>query len=182
MRKRVVLALLLVCALPLAASQFVKLPFDQVVQSSTLIVRGTVGPVTAAWNDGGEVIFSSANLEVNRYYAGHGPQVLRIREVGGTVGEYTQQAIGFPELREGEEVVLMLTRWDDSDEWRIHAYRQGKFVVRGNRVGEDPIGQGEERFHGLERSSDDSTMMTLDEFEAMVEAAARGNKPVQIRK
>src|SRR6185369_15494171 len=135
-------ALAMALALPICASQFVQLPFDTVARDSALIVRGTLGPVSSAWDDSHEVIYSYATLRVARYMAGSGPRVLMVREVGGTVGDYTQEAIGFPSLREGQEVVLFLSRWDDSADWRIEAYNQGKYRViktpHGEMVSPDP--------------------------------------------
>jgi hypothetical protein len=177
-RTLLVLVALGLLALPLSGSQFIKLPFDKIVQESTFVVRGTIGPVNAAWNGDREIIFTSANLEISEYLVGTGPQVLRIREVGGTVDGYTQQAIGFPELREGEEVVLMLTRWDDSGDYRIHAYAQGKYVVEGKRVRLD-AGQGEMRPDASTAKSAADEGMSLDEFRTMVDAADRGRPRVR---
>jgi hypothetical protein len=171
---------LLATALPLSASQWIQLPFDQIVRESTYVVRGTVTNVYSAWNDDHDIIFSYATIRVQRYIGDNaGPATLIVREVGGTVGEYTQQAIGFPELREGEEVVLMLAKWDDSDDWRIHAYNQGKYLVRTfngvEQLVEDPVKQGDDRLAGshgprMQTTSD----MTMREFEQMVGAAREG--------
>ena len=170
---------LLAITLPLSASQWIQLPFDQVVRESTYVVRGTVTNVYSAWDDAHETIFSYASIRVKHYIGENkGPEMLMVREVGGTVGDYTQQAIGFPELREGEEVVLMLSKWDDSDDLRIHAYNQGKYLVRSfngmESLSEDPVKQGDERFgtHGphADRGGDDH----LPEFTAMVTAAREG--------
>ena len=81
-----------------------------------------------------------------------GPDTLVVREVGGTVDGYTQEAIGFPAIRSGEDVVLLLAQWEDSADYRIHAFNQGKFLVR-NRGGvevliDDPVKQGEARLTG----------------------------------
>jgi hypothetical protein len=169
---------LLAVALPLSASQWIQLPFDQVVRESTYVVRGTVTNVYSAWNDDHDIIFSYATVRVQRYIGDAGPATLIVREVGGTVGDYTQHAVGFPELREGEEVVLMLSKWDDSDDWRIHAYNQGKYLVRNfdgvEQLTEDPVKQGEERTapHGprMQTTGD----LTIREFEQMVVAAREG--------
>lgn len=179
--RRLLLALslvLLAVSLPLSASQWIQLPFDQVVRESTYVVRGTVTNVYSAWDDAHETIFSYATVRVKRYIGDSaGPAVLMVREAGGTVGDYTQQAIGFPELREGEEVVLMLSKWDDSDDWRIHAYNQGKYLVRAfngmEKLVEDPVKQGDDRLATslAPRMQSESTALSMDEFEEMVAAA-----------
>src|SRR5687768_16210657 len=90
-------SLLLLCfVVPAVASQFISMSFDRIVRGSTMIVRGTMGPLSAEWDANQEVIFSSAALRVTDYLVGDGPAELMIREVGGTVAGYTQQAIGFP--------------------------------------------------------------------------------------
>jgi hypothetical protein len=187
-------ALALLLALPVSASQFVQLPFDAVARNAAVIVRGTLGPVTGAWDDSREVIYSTATLSITHYFGGTGPRTLMVREVGGTVGDYTQEAIGFPALREGQEVILFLTPWEDSADWRIEAYNQGKFRVfrtlRGEFVSPDDETQGAERAgdaHGRVRAKAvevDDAGISLDEFAGMVSAArgARRELPVERRK
>jgi len=181
-RRSLVLSFLLLAAmaLPMSASQFVELPFDQVAREATVVVRATIGPVTSAWNDSHEVIFSTARVEVKDYIAGEGPSVILLREVGGTVDGYTQQAVGFPTLREGQEVVLFLTKWDDGSDWRIYAYNQGKYIVREVRSRElampDPVMQGDDdRTPNGPRVRSNAVQeavgLTVDELEQMVRAA-----------
>src|ERR1044072_9143258 len=123
LRRLMPVLVLLAASVPLSVLQFIQFPFDKVARSVTLIVCGPVVGVYSASNDAHDTIFSYATVRVQRYIGETtGPDVLMVREAGGTVGGYTQQAIGFPELREGEQVVLMLTKWDDNDDWRIHAY------------------------------------------------------------
>ena len=181
-RRSVGLSLLLSAALilPASASQFIQMPFDAVAREAAIVVRGTLGPVTSAWDDEHQVIFSYARLDVSQYFAGEGPRTLVVREVGGTVGDYTQEAIGFPMLREGQEVVLLLARWEDSADWRIHAYNQGKYLVRHAGGKEllvpDPVTQGHDRAAAGGRdahamSVDDTEGLSIEEFASMVNAA-----------
>lgn len=185
-RSLVLSSLLLVAlALPLSASQFAPVDFDVLARNAKVVVRATVGPVTSSWDDSREMIFSYANLNVDRYLAGKGPEVLRIREVGGTVGNYTQEAVGFPALREGEQVVLFLTKWEGSDDWRIDGYNAGKYIVTGLRdgaelVAHDPITQGHAREanEGLRQSADAiGNAMTIDELEMMIYDARLALEP-----
>jgi hypothetical protein len=181
-KRLLIVALLLLVALPLSASQFIRQPFDKVVRDSVVVVRGTVGPVQASWNDSHEVIFSRTFVQVDEFLAGNGPSLIPLREAGGTVDGYTQDAIGFPALREGERVILFLTKWDDgADDYRIAAYGQGKWLVRVARDGSefvtpDPAEQGVEhqpsRIRAMQESATEGTAM--DEFVSMIDAAARG--------
>src|SRR6185295_17384988 len=139
--------LLIVSALPLSASQFIQMPFDQVAREAGFVVRGHVVDTFSAWDSAHEVIYTYATVRVQRYFGeATGPDTLVVREVGGTVDGYTQEAIGFPMVRQNEHVVLFLSQWEDSADYRIHGYNQGKFLVR-NRGGveilvEDPVKQG----------------------------------------
>lgn len=179
---------LVALAVPLSASQFVDLPFDQVARESKYIVRGQVIDTWAAWDDAREVIYTYATVRVTRYFGETaGPDTLVVREVGGTVDGYTQEAIGFPAIRQGEQIVAMLSEWEGSTDLRIHAFNQGKYLVR-NRFGkeilvQDPVKQGDERLGGAERRRFDLSVnaaaemengLTLSEFSAMVEDARSG--------
>jgi hypothetical protein len=185
------ITLLLLVALPLSASQFIQMPFDAVASEAKYIVRAEVGETWSAWDDAHEVIYTYATLHVTRYFGETtGPDTLVVREVGGTVDGYTQEAIGFPAIRRGEKVVLLLSNWENSTDLRIHAYNQGKYLVR-NRNGvevliEDPVKQGEERLTPSGPRDIEPLMeqgaLTIDEFAAMVEDSRAGNRhggPIQ---
>ena len=137
-------------AAPAIASQFVEWPIDKVIRESEAVVHGNVGRVWSSWDEEQKIIFTYAEVHVTSYLAGDGDLTLVVKEAGGTVDDYTMEAIGFPVLRGGEEVVLFLTRWTDSGHHRIQAFRQGKYVVSldadGNRVvALDAYGQGDDR-------------------------------------
>jgi hypothetical protein len=177
------IALFIIAALPLSASQFIELPFDRVARESALIVRGHVESTWSAWDDAHEVIFTYATVRVTRYFGeATGPDTLVVREVGGTVDGYRQEAIGFPELRTGENVVLMLSQWEDGSEMRMHAFNQGKFLVRQRGIEEvlvaDPVRQGEARLEHDGRfdvrAEADAPGLAIHEFAKMVDDARAG--------
>lgn len=173
---------LFVLAAPLMASQFEVLPFDRVARESKFIVSGRVESSFSKWDDSREVIYTYATIRVDRYFGAFaGPDTLVVREVGGTVDGYTQEAIGFPVIRNGERVVFFLADAEDGA-YRIHAYNQGKFLVK-ERGGvevlvEDPVKQGEarlespDRFEAFAQSIDAG--ITVEEFASMVDSALLG--------
>ena len=175
---------LLVAVFPLSASQFIEMPFDQVARESALIVRATVGETWSAWDADRQVIYTYATVRVNRYFGeATGPDTLLVREVGGTVDGYTQEAIGFPMIRGGEDVVFFLTTWEGSTDYRIHAFNQGKFLVR-NRGGvevlvADPVKQGDARLIGKggirSQAADEEPGLGIEEFARMVEDSRGGH-------
>lgn len=183
-RSLTLIALLLVVAIPMSASQFADVSFDQIARGSKYIVRGTVIDTFATWDDSRETIWTYATIRVNRYFGdATGPDTLVVRNIGGTVDGFTQEAIGFPELRRGEQLVVMLT--EDGNDLTINAFNKGKFLVR-NRGGvdvliEDPVKQGDarladrtQRFNAIADAMDDAPALTMDEFSAMVEDARAG--------
>lgn len=183
-RRTLSLVLLLVAAaLPLSASQFIDVPFDEVARGSRYIVRAHVIDTYAAWDESREVIYTYATLRVTRYFGETtGPDTLVVREVGGTIDGYTQEAVGFPEIRRGEQVVLMLAA--DGADLRIHAYNQGKFLVRQRAGAEvliaDPVKQGDVRTErprfsmAVDAIGDDVPALTMNEFASMVDDARAG--------
>jgi hypothetical protein len=181
------IAFLFLVSLPLAASQFVEVPFDQVAREAQYVVRGEIVNTWTAWDESHEVIFTYATLRVDRYFGETtGPDTLVVREVGGTVDGYTQEAIGFPMIRQGESVVLFLSPWADSSDLRIHAFNQGKFLVR-NRGGRefavaDDVHQGDARLghdtpgapNVRADSADADNGLSLDELAQMIDDARAG--------
>ena len=190
-RRLTLVAMILALAIPMSASQFQELSFDQIAREAKYVVRGQVIDTWSQWDDAREVIYTYATVRVNRYFGETtGPDVLMVREVGGTVDGYTMEAIGFPMIRRGEQIVAFLS--EDGSDLRIHAFNQGKFLVRERRGKEvlisDPVKQGDarrdmigggQRFDLTTDSIDDATpALGLDEFVAMVEDARNGGAPI----
>jgi hypothetical protein len=184
----IITLLLIVSALPLSASQFVEQSFDRVARDSAYVVRGSVIDTWSAWDDAHEVIYTYATLRVSRYFGEMaGPDTLVVREVGGTVDGYTQEAIGFPAIRRGEQVVLFLSKWADSSDLRIHAYNQGKYLVRmradrSEVLVSDPVKQGDARLGTSDRhafgadAATEANGLSIEEFAGMVDAARAGEE------
>jgi hypothetical protein len=134
---RYVFALLaLLSAAPASASQFQPIALSELVAGSDAVVQLRVVSTTAAWEQNGRLLVTTAEVQVVR--ALRGPRVpgetFTIREVGGTVAGYTVDALGFPQLVAGDELVVFLTRWPDGTP-RISAYGQGFYqVVRTDGV------------------------------------------------
>ncbi|HEX8617884.1 MAG TPA: hypothetical protein VF911_09900 [Thermoanaerobaculia bacterium] len=191
-RRFTLVALLLVLAIPMTASQFVDMPFDQIAREAKYVVRGQVLDTWSQWDESREVIYTYATVRVNRYFGETtGPDMLLVREVGGTVDGYTQEAVGFPMIRSGEQIVAFLA--EDGADLRIHAYNQGKFLVRFRAGKEvlvsDPVRQGDvrrettnPRFNvGTEAIDDGAPALGLDEFARMVEDARAGGRTTIMR-
>ena len=189
-RRLTLVAMILALAIPMSASQFQELSFDQIAREAKYVVRGQVLDTWSQWDDAREVIYTYATVRVTRYFGETtGPDVLMVREVGGTVDGYTMEAVGFPMIRRGEHIVAFLS--EDGSDLRIHAFNQGKFLVRERRGREvlisDPVKLGDvrremagaPRFDLRTEAIDDGTpALGLDEFARMVEDARNGGAPI----
>ena len=180
--------LLIVSAMPLSASQFIDQAFDDVAREAKFIVRGSVIDTWSAWNDDHDVIFTYATVRVSRYFGERtGPDTLLVREVGGTVAGYTQEAIGFPAIRRAEQVVLLLTGWGNSTDLPILSVNQGKYLVRQRGDFEvlvsDPVTQGEERLApaGPRQMATEAEGLSIEEFAGMVDSARAGEMSPRTR-
>lgn len=114
------------------ASIFEAVSDQQLVCEASDIVHGQVTDVQAAWDSGRTAIWTTASVQVQKVMRGtRAPTTtMQVKEVGGTVDGYTIRAEGFPTFRKGEEVVLLLQRWEDgSGTYRVWGYGRGKFVV-----------------------------------------------------
>ncbi len=189
MRKSLVavtLSIVALMAVPVSASQFVRWSMDQMVLASSSVVHGQITATWSSWDAAHETISTYAELRVLRYIAGEGPATLIVREVGGTVGDYTQEAIGFPVLRQGEEVVLFLTAWQDTGHPRIQGYDQGKYLIKHEADGRltvalDPMTQGADHLLSPDGSvAPKPESMPIEELDSMVQAVVKSRATSQV--
>jgi hypothetical protein len=113
-------------------SMFEPVSDQRLVCESLDIVRGTIVSTQSAWEGDPQAIWTRAVLEVKRGIRGErqAGDLIDLKEIGGTVGDYTIVAHQFPTFRAGDEVVLMLAPWDDgSPEMRVWGYGRGMFLV-----------------------------------------------------
>lgn len=128
----IVLALLLGSP-PAEASSFREVSLGELVETSHAVIQVKVLGTESAWTTTEySYIATTAHLKVVRSLRGsfERGEELMVREAGGQVGNDVVQAIGFPQLREGQELVIFLTRWEDeTGDWRINGYGQGILEV-----------------------------------------------------
>lgn len=133
--RKLILATLLVglamlIAMPSMASTFLAMTEEQLVTRSNGIVQGEVLRVESGWDPTGKVIMSHAVIRVEDRVKGRGAQEIRVETFGGTVGNYTVEASGFPRFVKGERVLLFVNRTDAIDRAiRVTGYQQGHFRI-----------------------------------------------------
>lgn len=132
---------------PLAASTFVAMHLGELVGASSTVVQGEVLRVESYWEKTGTVIVSEAMVRVEEAVVGEPHSIVRVRTFGGTVGDYTVDAIGFPVFTQGERVLVFLQPDTEPDLLRVTGYQQGLF-----RIARAP-GGGERALSALDAGS-----------------------------
>jgi hypothetical protein len=123
-------------AMPSMASTFLAMTEEQLVSSSDAIVQGEILRVESDWDPTGKVIVSHAVILVEDRIMGRGTDTIQVQTFGGTVGDYTVEASGFPRFVQGERVLLFVNRREATDRsTRVTGYQQGQFrVVERNGI------------------------------------------------
>lgn len=149
MRKIGILAVLLAVGVlpPAGASTFAAMSEKQLIAASDAVVRGQVMSVESFWNDEHTLIISEAVFEVESVIVGAAPRFVTLRTAGGTVGDETVEAIGFPTFRAGERALVFLQRDDERPLGRVHTkgrhegYRVAGYQLGQYRIVQDRKGQ-----------------------------------------
>ena len=117
-RSRVVCALaaLLTCSLASSAALATTirlLSLEQLTQSSSEVVQGTVTDITSFWNQNRTTIYTRVTVTPERTLKGSAPDEVTVLLPGGTVDGTTSMVVDAPELKRNQEVVFFLHRADD---------------------------------------------------------------------
>jgi hypothetical protein len=122
------LLLLSVAAVPAGASTFLKMSQKDLVRASAAVVQGQVLKVSSFWEPTGRMVVTEALVRVEEKIYGEAPSVVVVRTFGGTVGNFTVEAHGFPKFRANDRVLLYLEAEKDGAT-RVAGYQQGQFHV-----------------------------------------------------
>ena len=118
------------------AAMFEPVSDRTLVCESTGIVQGEVIQVDSNWEGTPEAIWTRAVIRVDRSIRGpYQPgEYIEVKEIGGTVGDFTLVAHQFPTFETGEEIIAMIGTWDDgTGDLRVHGYGRGMFSVTRQR-------------------------------------------------
>jgi len=125
-------------ALPAAATIMVPLSLAELTQDSSLIVRGRVRDRSAAWDDQHQKIYTTAVIDIlDTVWSKRSVGLqIKVRTLGGEVGDLGMKVAGTPDLKVGEEVLLFLR--EDSKvpaEFAVIGMNQGRFTVFQDSTG-----------------------------------------------
>ncbi len=113
-----------------SASTFVAMDSLELIENSDRVVEGEIIAITSFWDDSGRLIITEATVNVTDNIFGESTSsVVRVRTPGGRVGPLRVEAAGFPQFRQGQQVVLFLQVEEGRDFQRVVGFQQGHFEV-----------------------------------------------------
>jgi hypothetical protein len=175
---RVLLALsasLLMCA-SVAPTTLAHMSVAKLTHVSTLILRARCVENSTAWDEG--EIWTFTTYEPTEVWKGSAQSRVRVRLLGGRIGNLTSNVSGVPRFRAGEDVVLFLAPTSRGD-FSVVSWVQGTFRIRHDqRTGEDTVAQDTASFDTFDPSTRKFTAsgihdIPLKDFRSQVAAALR---------
>jgi len=113
------------------ATSVLQIDLEAHVQASTAVVEGRVVGATQHPGEPGTRPFTITEVQVTRVVYGTAPDVIAVRQMGGTFDGRTGRIVGDGSLQQGERVVLFLREWDDGF-WYLTALGQSVYYVLGD--------------------------------------------------
>jgi hypothetical protein len=132
----IVLGLIWFSPPPAGGTTFVMMDEPTLMESSDLVVIGTVTSITSAALGPTDPIYTYVEVQVERVVKGaSNGGTLVVREPGGSVGERRQWIFGAPEFWVGERTLLFLSRSPDGT-LQTNSLGMGKFTLAVDRTGQ----------------------------------------------
>ena len=173
---RILIALcasLLMCA-SVAPTTLAHMSIAKLTHASSLILRAHCVENSTAW-DAGE-IWTFTTYEPTEVWKGSAQSRVRVRLLGGRLGNLTSNVSGVPRFRAGEDVVLFLAPTPRGD-FSVVSWVQGTFRIHHDqRTGEDTVTQDSASFDTFDPSTRQFTTsgihdLPLKDFRSQVAAA-----------
>jgi hypothetical protein len=114
-------------SLPVHASLFVAMTAEELIEHSEAVIQGKVIAQRSHWDEQGKMVVTDTTVHVTDTIVGVPREFETVRTLGGSVGRFHVQAIGFPQLNKGEQVILFVQSSDGVS--RIVGHQQGHFEV-----------------------------------------------------
>jgi hypothetical protein len=175
MRRLIILAVAAVCQACLPGSTLQQLSLNDMIQKSSMIVRGTVQPSSPAFR--GSMIYTHYQLSVSMAYKGAPGSVIDVAVPGGAVNGIQQAFAGAPTLTPGQDYVLFL--WTSkSGLTQVIGLSQGLFIVTTNAQGAVTVSRGAASERMVNSSgldvTDASVQMPLSQLAIRIQAVLAG--------
>ncbi|MBI4524118.1 MAG: hypothetical protein HY695_09940 [Deltaproteobacteria bacterium] len=140
------------------------LSIQELTRRAKIVIIGTVADIGSEWDKSKSVIMTRVQVLAEESLKGLTQPVDRVEffQLGGKVGEITSVVGGAPFYREGERLLLFLTRHEDGT-LRVIGQFQGKFDVEL-----DPVSGAEMALRRLPGSDKVFDRMPLDQARSEV--------------
>jgi hypothetical protein len=174
MRKLIILAAALVCLT--SASTLQRLSMTDLIQKSTMIVRGTIQPGSSAALRG-SIIYTHYQLSVTTAFKGTPGPTIDVAVPGGALNGIQQPVAGAPVFTSGQDAVFFL--WTSKTGLtQVIGLSQGLFGVTTNAQGQAMVSRGATSETMLDASgqtvSDFSIQMPLAQLASKIQAVLAG--------
>lgn len=172
----------LLVALPAAATTQLRMDLPQLSQQSDAVVHGVVRRVESRWAGDGQRIVTDVEVEVVEPLKGQPGGTVLVTQPGGEVGDIGQVVHGLASFKTGEEVVIFL-RKRGAKAFRLSGEAQGKYQVQRGEVGKPVMAVPEPSeallLDPVTRQPTTSTQKsrTLDDLKAAIRAALKESAP-----
>jgi hypothetical protein len=100
----------------------------QLYDEADVVAVGRVAAQASFWNDAGDTIYTEHEVEVERVLKGLPLDVLRVRQMGGKVGDVELTVAGTAPIETGERVLVFVR--DLGEYQALVGMSQGKWSVR----------------------------------------------------
>ena len=110
------------------ASDFAPVTMEQMVDASTMIVRGTVQRVWSEKDERG-LIWTRAEIKVTETFKGRAPALLIVDSLGGTVGDHHASVWGTTRFSANEDTFIFVEHLDNG-RYATFGMFNGKFTIR----------------------------------------------------
>jgi hypothetical protein len=163
------------CMSPLQGATLERLSLDEMIQKSTLIVRGKVAGASASVS--GPVIYTHYTIQVTERLKGQPGSSVDVAVPGGTVNGLRQTFAGAPTLQAGDDFVFFLYTGRNGQN-SILGLTQGLFALDSNS---DPVStRATTRELMLDRRTgrpvkDEPVVMRLSELRGRIASGVRGS-------
>lgn len=112
-----------------SASMFVAMTAEQLIDEADAVIQGRVIRLESRWDENGRIVVTEATVEVTDTIVGEAAPEIVVRTPGGKVADFRVEAIGFPQMYMGEEVILFVKADRAIGASRIVGHQQGHFEV-----------------------------------------------------
>lgn len=176
-RLRRIFLLLFACATVTSATTVVPMSVEELTRASATVVEAHARRSWTSWNAQHTLIYTYTSFQVSRTLKGKPPNVVTVKQPGGSADGYTQKVSGVRHFQEGEDALLFLRPSMAADGTQVVVgLIQGNFRVARTAAGETLVSNGvveAQQYDGGRVQPFTGSAMRLEDVEARIARAAQ---------